>query len=45
MLGIEMESQNLTVNSLQTNAAGTSRNSQDPGKDTYLAIFGELFYL
>lgn len=31
MLGIEMESQNLTVNSLQTNAAGTSRNSQDPG--------------
>lgn len=45
MLGIERESQILRVNSLQTNAAGTSRNSQDPGNDTYLAIFGELFFL
>ncbi|KAH6794251.1 mediator of RNA polymerase II transcription subunit 15a-like protein [Perilla frutescens var. hirtella] len=33
LLGIETKSQKLRVNSLQTNATSTSRNSQDPGME------------
>ncbi|KAH6775431.1 mediator of RNA polymerase II transcription subunit 15a-like protein [Perilla frutescens var. hirtella] len=40
MLTLETRSQNPTVNSLQSNAASYSENSEDPGTNTHVADFG-----